>query len=116
MLDYEQQEQAEAVQIDSNRIKNDLENIALESDQCPIKVAGIDLCQIAERMSMQLSVETLVSKHTKQENDAIFEKLEQFEMTFLDEPHATKKKRTKKRKLNLIFQYVKANCSCVAYY
>ena len=114
LADYEIRDQAAAVQKDSDQIKEDLERSEFESDQHPIKVAGVDLCQIAERMDLKLSVDSLMEKQTPQQAEAIFTKLEAFEVNFLDEPPA-KKRRTKLRKKNLIFNYVKHNCHCVAF-
>ena len=114
MLAYEWQEQAAAVETDSKSIQNDLESIKLNSNQHPIKVSSIDLCQIAERLDLLLNVDTLLSKLTEKENEAIFKKLEQFEMEFLDGPE-DKRKRTMKRKKELFLKYVKNNCTCVAY-
>lgn len=114
LADYEIRDQAAAIQKDSDQIKEDLEKSAFESDQHPIKVAGVDLCQIAERMDLMLSVDSLMEKLTPKETEAIFTKLEAFENSFFIEPPA-KKRRTKLRKKNLIFNYVKQNCHCVAF-
>ena len=61
-----------------------------------------------------MSVDSLMEKQTPQQAEAIFTKLEAFEINFLDEPPA-KKRQTKLRKNNLIFNYVKHNCHCVAF-
>ena len=53
-------------------------------DEHPLKVPGIDLCQITERMDLLLSVDTLLANHTKEQNEAIYEKLEECEMESLD--------------------------------
>ena len=103
-----------AVLKDSDQIKKDLENSAMESENHPIKISGVDLCQIAERMDLLLNVDKLLSELTKKQNETIFTKLEEYENDHLDEP-PIKKKRTQKRKKDLIFQYVKKNCDCIAY-
>ena len=114
LADYEVRDQDAAIQKDSDQIKEDLEKNAVNCDQHPIKVASVDFCQIAERMNMKLSVDTILAEHTKQQTEAIFEKLEKFEIDTSDEP-PPKKRRTKLREKKLIFSYVKQNCDCVAY-
>ena len=65
-------------------------------------------------MNMKLSVDSILAEHTKQQTEAIFEKLEKFEIDSSEEP-PPKKRRTKLREKKLIFSYVKQNCDCVAY-
>ena len=114
LADYEMVDYEATLQKDSDNIREDLERTAFESDEHPIKIAGIDICQIAERITMHLNVDTLLAEFTKKQNDTIFSKLEDFEKEFSDEP-LPKRKRTKKRKSDLIFQHVKRNCTCVAF-
>ena len=112
---YEIRDQALTIDKDSEEIKNDLEQNEEESMQHPIKVAGEDLCMIAERMDLLISVDSVLAKHTLQQTAAIFEKIEKDALDDMDEPPAKKPRLTKKRKKELIWNFVKKHCNCVSF-
>ena len=101
-----------AMDQDASRVQNHLEDDANDSDQCPIKVAGENLCNIAENIQWGFDVDRILDKLSKKQKDAIFEKLEGDEKMEADGMEGTKKRKTKRRLKNLIFAYVKKNCYC----
>ena len=112
VAEYELHDRAAAINQDADRIQADLENNSMESNQHPIRIRGVDLCQIAEKLDLMMSVESVLSKLTKEQSDTIYDKAEKDETENSGEPPA-KKRRTKSRKHQLIFQYVKNNCNCI---
>ena len=98
--------QCRETKLDSDLIRKDVRSIEMESEKHPIKIAGVDLCQIVERVELLLNVDTLLSDLTKKQNEIIFSKLEQFEKEQLDEPPVIKKRTHMSRKtaIALTFQ------------
>ena len=107
---FENQEaldQDAAMDQDASRIQSHLEDNIDDSDECPITVAGENLCNIAENIQWGFNTDRIIDKLSKKQKDAIFDKVEGD-----DDMEAPGKRRTKRRLKDLIFSYVKRNCTC----
>ena len=72
MLDMRAAEVAAAVNQDANQIQNALEDTR-DSDECPIRVAGANLCDIAQELTF---ISTATKGLTEEQKKAIVQKLE----------------------------------------
>ena len=100
-------DQDAAMDQDASRIQSHLEDNIDDSDECPITVAGENLCNIAENIQWGFNTDRIIDKLSKKQKDAIFDKVEGD-----DDMEAPGKRRTKRRLKDLIFSYVKRNCTC----
>jgi hypothetical protein len=96
---------------DAVRIQNDLETADdADSDEHPIKIGEVNLCEIAEKIDWALNVDKQLSNLTKQQQEAILAIIEGDKY----EP-PVKRRRTMKKMKSSIFDYVRKTCYCVAF-
>jgi hypothetical protein len=96
---------------DAVRIQNDLETADdADSDEHPIKIGEVNLCEIAEKIDWALNVDKQLSNLTKQQQEAILAIIEGDKY----EP-PVKRQRTMKKMKSSIFDYVRKTCYCVAF-
>ena len=96
------------IEQDAEQIERDLTTIVTESDEHPITIHGVAICDIAEKIDLMIKVGPDLEKLSKVEKNAIWAKIEQ------DLGDLGIKLKTQKQLQKAIFTYVKKNCHCVA--
>ena len=86
---------------DADLIQNDLETDDADSDEHPIKIGEVNLCDIAEKIDWALNVDKQLANLTKQQQEAI---LAVSEGDKYEPP--VKRRRTVKKMKSSIFNYV----------
>ena len=104
------EDESAAASQDADRIQNDLETDDADSDEHPIKIGEVNLCEIAEKIDWALNVDKQLSDLSKQQQEAILAIIEGDKY----EP-PVKRRRTMKKMKSSIFDYVKKKCYCVAF-
>ena len=95
---------------DADLNQNDLETDDADSDEHPIKIGEVNLCEIAEKIDWALNVDKQLSDLSKQQQEAILAIIEGDKY----EP-PVKRRRTMKKMKSSIFDYVRKKCYCVAF-
>ena len=111
LADMEARDEAAAADQDAEGIQTDLETEAGESNEHPITVDGMNICEIAEKIDWGLNVDKQLSKLSRVKKDVILAKIEGEGY----KPEANKR-RTNKKMREAIFGYVKKECYCVAFH
>ena len=75
MADVQDVDEMLAEDREAEQIENDLANENSESDECPITVAGEDLCDLASRIDFAINIDPHLAKLTKKQKDAIWKKI-----------------------------------------
>ena len=104
------EDESAAASQDADRIQNDLETDDADSDEHPIKIGEVNLCEIAEKIDWALNVDKQLSDLSKQQQEAILAIIEGDKY----EP-PVKRRRTMKKMKSSIFDYVRKKCYCVAF-
>ena len=65
------EDESAAASQDADRIQNDLETDDADSDEHPIKIGEVNLCEIAEKIDWALNVDKQLSDLSKQQQEAI---------------------------------------------
>ena len=65
LLDVEAADEALASERDSAQIENDLATVESDTDKCPITIAGVELCTIADMMDFAINVDSELAKLTQ---------------------------------------------------
>ena len=75
-----------------------------DSDECPIIVHGINLCEIAEQI--QWAIGDPLSELSKADTESVIEKIE---------PDENKRRKSKRQLRIAICDYIKKNCDCASF-
>ena len=109
LTNAEAQDETVTANKDANLIREDMENETPNSAEHPIKVRGIDLCNIAEKLDWGLNVDKQMNELSREQQEAIMEVIDGD-----DYVPPTKQRRTIFKMKRAIFNHVKKNCHSVA--